>query len=179
MLNVFCYSAESLKLSAATVSGVEPITSPPSSLGTFDPKQLEGRDLIFFKLHGLAGQPYWYGDGAITAISAEQIQSVKLDGALVFAENCFGLESPMPQALLSAGAAAVVAGGGINLAGISVPGGADLIATWWRRLLEAGYTVDHALRAGKFLAFLAQPGLREDIQSFALVGNKSATLRRA
>ncbi len=178
-MNIFCYSAESLKLSAATVSGIEPLTSPPLSLESFDPKQLEGHDLIFFKLHGVAGQPYWYGDSAITAISAQQIASVKLDGALVFAENCFGLESPMPQALLAAGAAAVVAGAGVNLAGISVPGGADVIATWWRRLLEAGYTVDHALRAGKFLAFLEQPGLRDDIQSFALLGDKSATLRRA
>ena len=34
---------------------------------------LDGYDFYYFKLHGLKDQPYWYGDGWLTAIASETI----------------------------------------------------------------------------------------------------------
>ena len=126
-MKIFCYAARSLARSAAVMAGVKPLTSPPFFLRDFDPLWLTGRQLIFFKLHGVAGQPYWYGDGMATAISAQQISSVRLaEGALVFVASCYGgPDAPMVRALLGAGAAAVVTGTGPNYAGKNKLEGAD------------------------------------------------------
>ncbi len=155
------------------MAGVAPLTSPPIYFRDFDAHVLEGHDLIFFKLHGLAGQPYWYGDGGLTAISAEQLAGLNLKGALVFAENCWGgRESPMVQALLKAGAACVVTGTGVNI-GES----ADVIAATWRGLVRLGVETQAALGAAKVAAFLIWPRLLKDIQSFVIVGDPKAKLK--
>ena len=97
---------------------------------------LEGYDVLVFKLHGLPGQPYWYGDDWQTALTAETVRAANLDGAMVFAANCHaitprGKAGEMVQALLDAGARAVVAGAGQNLASNWRMVGADLLGRWW------------------------------------------------
>lgn len=174
----FAFCAETFRQSAAVVAGIEPVTSPPIVLGTFDPHALEGRRLLVFKLHGAPGASFWYGDGGQVACSAEQIRSVRLDGALVFAANCWGgAGSPMVQALMIAGAACVVTGEGINYAGIDRVDGADVIGIVWRALLELGTPAGFALTLAKMVALAHRPGLFADIQSFSLVGDPNATLK--
>lgn len=177
-MKTVCFSAESLKRSAAMTAGVQPLTSPPITLGTFDPHVLDGADLVFFKLHGLAGQPYWYGDRGITACSAEQLARADLAGALVFAANCWGgPSSPMVQALLAAGATCVVTGEGVNYAGVTRLDGADVIGYVWRRFLQRGFPARQALGLGKLMAKVRRPRLAADIDSFSLVGQGHAWLK--
>ncbi|MCC6192051.1 MAG: hypothetical protein IT318_23730 [Anaerolineales bacterium] len=157
---------------------MQPLTSPPVFLDSFDPHVLDERRFLFFKLHGLEGQPYWYGDGAVTACSAEQLRTARLDGAMAFAANCWGgVGSPMVQALLAAGAAAVVTGEGLNWAGTRRVDGIDVMALAWRKFLELGFSAEVALRVGKSVARLRRPRLAADIASFALIGKKRARLR--
>ncbi len=160
------------------MAGIEPQTSPPIFMPGFDPHAMDSHALLFFKLHGLAGQPYWYGDGGATACSAAQIRQARLDGALVFAANCWGgAQSPMVQALLAAGAACVVTGEGVNYAGVRRIDGADVIGWVWRQLIERGFSAGGALEFGKLGAGLKRPALLADIASFSLVGRGDARLR--
>lgn len=160
------------------MSGVTPLTSPPIFVDTFDPAQLSGHDLIYFKLHGLAGQPYWYGDGAATACSAEQLAQADIQGAFVFAANCYGgANAPMVQALLSAGAVCVATGEGVNYAGQQIAAGADLIGKAWRRMLAIGLSAEAALSSAQAFAAFLNPRLLTDIYSFAIAGEKKAVYK--
>lgn len=178
-MTTFAFCAASLVQSAAVVAGVQPLTSPPTFLSVFDPRQMEGHALLFFKLHGAPGASFWYGDGGQVACSADQIRSAHLNGALVFAANCWGgKDSPMVQALLAAGAAAVVTGEGLNYAGVTQIDGADIIGIVWRAFLELGADAGWALTLAKAAATLHRPGLLSDIQSFSLVGQAGARLAK-
>ena len=159
------------------MAGVDPITSPPLSLANFDPLVMTGAGLVFFKMHGLEGQPFWYGDNAITACSAEQLAHAPIGGALVFAANCWGGDkSPMVQALLSAGAECVITGTGLNMAGIKQAAGADNLGRWWRWALRLGRDAFAAFQLAKVMSIGQQPALRDDINSFMLLGNTKAKL---
>jgi len=164
--------------SAAVVSGVTPLTSPPSFFESFDPKQLGGYDLLFFKLHGLEGQDRWYGDDRLVAITADQIRQANLKGSMVFAASCFGLGSPLVTALSDAGAETVIAGAELNTAGINRLIGSDVIAYWWRKLLLRGLRTNIAFRLGQIAAASKRPILAPDIYSFQLLGNKEKRLSR-
>lgn len=173
----FAFCAESLQESAGMTAGVSPLTSPPTVLSTFDPHVLEGHALLFFKLHGALGSSFWYGDGGVPACSAQQLASARLNGVLVFAANCWGgPQAPMVQALMSAGAAAVVTGEGLNYAGTTMIDGCDIIGIVWRALLEIGADASRALLVAKAAALLHRPGLLADIESFTLVGSAGAKL---
>jgi hypothetical protein len=112
------------------------VLSPPVTRETFDPKWLEGNDFIYFKLHGFRNDPMWYNENYNAALTASQIRSAGLSGAVVFVANCYLPESPMLQALLSAGAKAVVGGSGENYAKVDEVHGADLLGLYFRLMLE-------------------------------------------
>ena len=42
-------------ISVRKASGSEPLTSPPITVDTFDPKQFSGYDFYYFHLHALPG----------------------------------------------------------------------------------------------------------------------------
>jgi hypothetical protein len=133
-------------------AGCAPLTCPPLTASTFPVEQLTGRDLIYFDLHGLPRADFWQGDGGAVALEAWQIRSVNLSGAVVFATNCYlgDDHSPMLTALLEAGAAAVVAGGGRNwLPRSGLAYGAGLLGLWVRRMLAAGHSPERALEIAK------------------------------
>ena len=140
-MDVFAYCCASFEQSARQAAGVAPLLSPPTSAVSFDVALLEGRDLLYFDLHGAPGEGCWRGDGGLVALTAGQVAQADLGGALVFAASCYlGDEnSPMLDALLDAGAKYVVGGDGQNWG----PGrgplyGAPLLAQWWRRWLMLG-----------------------------------------
>jgi hypothetical protein len=118
---------------------------------------VEGYDLLYFKLHGAAGQAFWYGDNWLTAIGADQLRQADLDGAGVFVTNCHlyevvdGLNEPseMLKALLFAGARFVVGGPGANWALTKRVFGADLLGMLFRGALQRGYRPDAALEVAK------------------------------
>ncbi len=136
-----------------------PVTSPPRDSTTFDVAQLEGRDLLYFDLHGLPGNPKWFGQADakggmgrhIVALTAEQLENVSLYGTVVFAATCHLADSnsPMLDALLDAGARYVIGGEGVNWNGLSNPIGAGLLGQWFRRGMQLGIEPLRALALAK------------------------------
>lgn len=150
-MNIFAYCAASFKKSTRRAAGVEPLTCPPASAEVFEPSWLEERDLLYFDLHGQPGKPTWYGDEGIVALRAAQITLCSLDGAIVFATNCYlaDEESPMMDALLEAGARYVIGGQGPNWAGERSLYGAALLGWRFRQLLERGIDPLRAMALAK------------------------------
>lgn len=148
-MKTFAYCAHSFEQSTKRAAGVQPLLSPPSTIDTFEPAWLESHNLIYFKLHGLPGQPFWYGDKWVTALSTDQIRSCDLTNTIIFVANCYLPESPMLQALLDAGAKAVIGGPGQNYARPNSVDGADLLGLYVRVLLQLGFSAAMALRFAK------------------------------
>lgn len=130
---------------------MEPLCCPPASAELFERSWLESRDFLYFDLHGQPGAAAWYGDEGIVALRAEQAISCSLDGAIVFATNCYlaDEESPMMDALLDAGARYVIGGQGPNWAGQRRLYGASLLGWRFRQLLERGFDPLRALALAK------------------------------
>jgi len=149
-VDVFAYCAASFARSVGKAAGVQPLLSPPMRAEYFGHELLENHDFIYLKLHGRAGQPYWYGDGYIEALSADTVRSARLDGAVVFAASCHLPESPMLEALLDAGASAVIGGRGRNFAATDAVWGADLLGMYVRWFMKLGMRVDRALKWAKW-----------------------------
>jgi hypothetical protein len=162
-MRVFAFCAASFQQSVSKAAGVEPLLSPPvEAFGAkgpeFNPRWLSGYDFLYFKLHGLVGQPFWYGDGMITACTAEHIQSADLSGAVAFVANCNTWhptrpgsplkQAPMLLALLRAGAHAVVAGPGENYAKVRGIYSADLLGLNFRRFLQL-FPIEQAFELAK------------------------------
>jgi len=144
-MDVFAYCAWSMRESVRQAAGVAPMTCPPVSALEFEPGWLRGHDFVYFKLHGLRGQPFWYGDEYQTAVTASQLRSADLAGAVVFVANCHLEGSAMLAALLEAGAKAVIGGPGANYALKYGVNGADLLGLWLRRWLRFGASVQRAM----------------------------------
>ena len=117
-MRVFAYCAANYEQATRRAAGVPPVCCPPVWADTLDLSLLENNDLLFFNLHSLADIPAFLGTkyGPPIALRATQLAEVDLGGAVVFAENCYLGDSqhPMRQALLDAGASAVIAGAGLN-----------------------------------------------------------------
>jgi hypothetical protein len=151
--------AAGFEKSVRKAAGVQPLLSPPLLLATFQPQTLEGYDFIYFKLHGLANQPYWYGDHWGTAMSAEQISQADLSGAVVFVANCHLYEidpvtrrprpGPMLDALLSARAGAILGGPGENYGRLRGVHGADALGRTFRRCLGLHVSPQTAFKIAK------------------------------
>ncbi len=150
-MRVFAYCCASFEQATKKAAGVGPVLCPPVTALNFDPRNLEGNDLLFFDLHGMLGDPAWYGDGNVCALTADQIKSVSLDGAVVFAMNCYLADddSPMMDALLDAGARYVIGGDGQNWAGKRDVYGAGLLGLRFRKLMARGVAPLKALAFAK------------------------------
>ena len=157
-MRVFAYCCASFAESTGRAAGVRPLTSPPVDALAFDPRWLEGYDLLWFDLHGQPGLEWWLGDGGVVALTAKQVRGGgrgvggggarpatpgrggDRGGALVFAVNCHLADagSPMLDALLAAGAGYVIGGEGINWGGQRLLFGAGLLGLRLRQLVERG-----------------------------------------
>jgi hypothetical protein len=156
-VRVKAFCAKSFRVSVHKAAGIEPITCPPVDLLSFRSSILGPCDFLYLKLHGLPEQGFWYGDRGVTACSRFQVASCHLEGAVVFAANCFLPESPMLAALFDAGASAVIAGSGINFARPITLASADIIGAGLRRGLAAGLSPGAALNLAK-AALVVMPG---------------------
>lgn len=140
-MRTFAYCCQSFEKTTRRAAGVKPLTCPPVDAGEFDPQRLEGPepgtpwDLIYLDLHGQSGDTAWYGDDWLPALTEEQVRSVDLGGAVVFAINCYLADddSPMMDALLDAGAQYVIGGPGLNYGGVSSMIGASMMGSLFRR----------------------------------------------
>lgn len=170
-MRVLAYLARSLARPWEWLEGWPGVTvwmCPPRTMDAVGARELEGYDVLVFKLHGLPGQGFWYGDGLVTALSAETVRAADLSGVVAFVGNCFGLresitdgeiqdgeasllaQGVMVEALLEAGCVAVVAGAGKNYAGKGKRAvGADLLGKWFLWGLRAGFGPERALGVAK------------------------------
>lgn len=159
-MRVFAYCAQSFVEATRAAAGVEPLTCPPISVKDFTAGKLEGYDLLYFDLHGAPGEPFWFGDNKIYALSAVQVLQNDLrgppddpgQGCVVFAANCYlaDEDSPMMEALLDAGAQYVIGGDGKNWG--PKRGwlyGAPLLGLWLRRWMRIGLSPLRALGLAK------------------------------
>jgi len=174
-VKVFALCAQSFEPSVKRAAGVKPLTSPPVIMEAFNPAWLQGYDFLYFKLHGFPSQPYWYGDGYVTAVSAHQIKTADLSNTIVFVANCHLCErvngdllpSPMLVALLEAGAKCVVGGPGTNYAAKIKLVGADLLGFYFRLLLGfPRITPNLAFRAARARLALTRDPVATDTLGF-------------
>jgi len=153
-------------------AGIQPITTPPLTTTTFTSNLLSGYDFIYIKLHGLANQSYWYGSNWETAVSAKQLQQCNLSGTIIFVSNCYLPNSPMLNALLQAGAQAVIGGEGLNYAGINQLSGADKLGYYFRRLLILKRPPNETLTIAKKLLYKRNNSITKDTKQFQVWTNK-------
>jgi hypothetical protein len=136
---------------------------------------------VFFKLHGLEDERYWYGDHFTTALSARQLAQADLEGAVVFVANCWltdhdGIPGPMLLALARANARAVIGGAGANYALPGRLGGADLLALYVRVFLQVGFQTRNALAFAKArLRLCRSDKVTRDTLAFQLWHNRHLT----
>jgi hypothetical protein len=143
-MRIWAYCCQEFEKSTRRAAGVKPLTCPPMCAEDFDPRwlgELESDkpwDLIYLDLHGRPGDTAWYGDDGIVAMTEEQVRSVDLGGAVVFAVNCYLAddESPMMDALLDAGAQYVIGGDGLNYGGTRSMVGASKLGQRFRQFYE-------------------------------------------
>ena len=147
-VNVFAYCCASFKKSVQKAAGVAPLLSPPVNALTFSPDLLMGRDLVYFKLHGLPSQPFWYGDNWISALHTSAFHNVALKGTVIFVANCHFEESPFLEALLRTGAT-VIGSNGPNFAQAHGVIGADLVGLHLREAIARHLSPANALRQAK------------------------------
>jgi hypothetical protein len=149
-LHTFAYACFSHRWATSRAAGIDPLTCPPASLDTFDPGLLAGHDFLYFALHGLPAQPYWYGDHWETAIGAEHFQDLNLKDTVVFTTACyFDDESPMFEALRACKPRMLVGGGGENLTRRQSLIGAHLLGYILRTTLETGLNPINAFSLAK------------------------------
>lgn len=184
-MKVLGFCALSFEASVRRAAGVKPLTSPPIIKETFEPAWLEGYDFIYFKLHGFTSQPYWYGDGYLTAVSAHQISCANLKNTIIFVANCHLCEkingdiipSPMLTALLDAGARCVVGGPGQNYAAKIRLVGADLLGFYFRILVTfPRITPDFAFRAARARFALTNDPVATDTLAFRYFTRQNGTI---
>ena len=178
-MKVKAFCARSFKRTVSLAAGVKPVTSPPVTDATFDPALISDCDFLYLKLHGLAHEGFWYGDDWTTAASMFQIRECNLKGTVVFAANCFLPQSPMLDALFTAGARCVVAGHGQNLGGVIQLLSSDLLGRHFRRALALGIPPRFAIHLAKTSLRLSPPSIgKTDALAFQLFwGPKKGSAR--
>lgn len=101
--------------------------------------------------HGMALR----NDAGDVVITVEQISAWSLAGATVFLGACYGLENELIlRAFRSAGAAHIIAGGGVNVGGVDGLSGADLLAQAFRAAL-ATFPAPIAWQLARVVVWLA------------------------
>ena len=145
MAGIAVYCAYAWRFSTRITTGIWPLTSPPLTAGDIDMAQLKA-PIIYIRLHGLPGQPFFYGDpGRATALSASQVRATDFAGSLVFLEGCYGAE--MAEAFLDAGARAVTGSGDATWGRAYRLGPSSKVGRAWLQSVRRGEPVRAALKA--------------------------------
>lgn len=154
----------------AAATGGMVFTCPPFTADGFEPKWLEGYDVLYFRLHGLPGGGTWFGTDGTPALRVGQVEAANLRGAGVVVANCYGTTDPLAASLYRAGAEWVVGGAGMNVAAGNRVVGTDLLMQWLLRGLYAGLDISDALRLAQIrLAFTAWRHADRDAMQFYIL----------
>ena len=176
-MSVYALAARPFAISTWLAAGVWPRLAPPVRSATYDVRELEGHDLLYLCLHGLPGQPYWYGGDWSTALSATQILTADLSGTIVYAAGCFGL-GPVAAALIGANARAVVGDRDTTFSGYIAPVGSNGLGRLFVRALHKGATAGAAIEWAKWEYLKRHDSPRDYAMcaSVTVVGDRTARL---
>ena len=159
-MKTFAYCTATQRAAVAKAAGVEPLTSPPMHFEQFSPGLLAGQDLLYFALHGLPDQPYWYGDDYLTAMSTDAFLHLDLSRTVVFVACCHFTAGPFLPAIQACHPRALIAGNGENYARTETLVGANLLGFFLRRALAAHVPPNLALASARYRLFLHTNRLR-------------------
>lgn len=164
-MHTIAYCARSLYRPVQLAAGVKPLTCPPLDLHTIDPDRFQEAGFLYLSLHGLADEPYLYGDNYATALTCDQIAGLDLSQTVVFSTCCFFLDSPWPAAFKAANVKALVGGHGPNFTRRFHVGGADHLGRLFRLFVTARMDPAKALKLARTCLVGAQrPGTRDALQ---------------
>ncbi len=145
----------------------EMLVSPPTMATNFPSSRLEGIDFGYFNLHGIKGQPNWYGQkdskdtSAIpmipVALQIQNLQPVTKTPKVVFAENCYGAEilnrnesNAISLHMIGKGTHVFIGSTVIAYGAMSLPlTAADLLAHLFWKHLMTGISCGEAFRRAK------------------------------
>jgi len=196
----FAYCSPSQCWAVSHAAGVDPLTCPPyhyapppsppppppspqllSAGGEgrgggqlFDSALLRHRKLLYFSLHGIPGQPYWYGANHTTAMSTAAFHDLDLSDTIVFVANCHLPQTPFLQAILDCNPLYLVGGQGVNFTRGHSLVGAHLLGYLFRLALELRIPPAQALAMAKYTLTARTGALQEDAKRLK---NRSAKRR--
>lgn len=178
-MKIYALAARQYRFATWLATGVRPQTSPPLELATFDYHAMDGADLVYVCAHGLGGQPFWYGDRLVSLASADQVRRAWIPGSIAYIAGCFGA-GPMTDALLEAGADAVIADENVNWSGLFLPRGSNGLGKILVSLLRRGLAAGDALEVAKVQYLQRNHAARdyELVGSTHLYGDPAASIGR-
>ena len=124
---------------------------PPLWAGALQADFFTGYDVIYLDLHGFTDSIYLYFDreGQQGALNVNTLKDAKLGDVVVFSTACNFTKTAFPQAFYDAGAQAVIGGEGLNYAGKTRIAGAQQLAKFLIKRLNAGEMPARALANAK------------------------------
>lgn len=139
------------------------LLSPPTVAASLDLALLDGADAVYCNLHGVRDGPVWYGQanqagGYLVALRPEDVLRIKLDGAVVVSEACYGAvvagrdqRTSLALAFLARGAACFVGATAMSYGPANAPlSEADLLTLhFWRAVRGGGTTIGAAFVAAR------------------------------
>lgn len=179
-MKTYALAARQYRFATWLAASAWPRTGPPETAESFRPSDMDGADLIYVCCHGLPDQGWWYGDRMESIASADQVRLCRIEGAICYLAQCYGI-GPMSDALLEAGAACVVADADVTHSGFFLPKGANALGRMFVRNLKLGAPAGEALGAAK-MEYGRRNTKSQDVALLAtvsLVGDSGATLRGA
>lgn len=121
---------------------VEVLTCPKLTHETFPYERLAQADIVYFRLHGLDGQPFLYGEGFVRGTHVAFSNAIfdashvwMKPNSKVFLEGCFNALTGAPEVFLQAGADEVIAASSKTWNGKFKPGpaaklGLEALQAW-------------------------------------------------
>ena len=158
-------------------AGVRPLTSPPYNSGSLG--KLENYDLLYFRLHGFPKRPgIWFGEipglGLIPALEAHNVEGADLTDAVIVIANCYSATDSLVSLFYRAGAQAVIAGEGPNVAASNRLVGADLLVKWL--ILGWPLGIERALQLARMrLALTSWRESDRDARAFRIIDKMEVT----
>lgn len=149
-LNTFAFCCPSHRWAVFHAAGVEPLTCPPITYELFDSGLLQRRDLLYFSLHGIPDQPYWYGADHITAMSIDAFKDLDLSATVVFVANCHLPSTPFLDAILECQPRFLAGGQGANFTRGHSLVGAHLLGYLFRIALSLAIAPRNAFALAKY-----------------------------
>lgn len=153
------------------------LTSPATMASNFPSSRLNGTDYAYFNLHGIKGQPNWYGQKESRdqspipmipiALEIKNVMPVNQTPRIVFAENCYGAEitnrsenNALALHMLSKGTRVFIGSTAIAYGAMNLPlTAADLLAyLFWKHLMTGISSGEAFRRARKNMASEIESG---------------------